>query len=123
MMPFLDKVRWPLFAPEDRVLVAVSGGPDSLSLLHVLWAEREARGLAAVEAAHLDHGLRGDESAAEAAWVAAWCAGRGIPCHVGLADVATRARENKQSKQEAARAARYAFLEETAAQIGAGKIA
>ena len=118
-----DKFRWPLFAPGDRVLVAVSGGPDSLSLLHVLWSEREARSLAAVEAAHLDHGLRGAESAAEAAWVAAWCAERGIPCHVGLADVAARARDSKSSKQEAARTARYAFLEETAAQIGATKIA
>jgi len=104
------------------VLVAVSGGPDSLSLLHVLWTEREAHGLA-VEAAHLDHGLRGDESAGEAAWVAAWCAGHSIPCHAGRADVAAIARERKQSKQEAARAARYAFLEETAARIGAHKIA
>ena len=119
----LDKLRWPLLTPGDHVLVAVSGGPDSLSLLHVLWSEREARSLAAVEAAHLDHGLRGAESAAEAAWVAAWCAERGIPCHVGLADVAARARDSKSSKQEAARTARYAFLEESAAQIGATKIA
>lgn len=118
-----DKVRWSLFAPRDRVLVAVSGGPDSLSLLHVLWTGREARGLAAVEAAHLNHGLRGDEAAAEAAWVAAWCAARGIPCHVGRADVAALARERKRSRQEAARTARLAFLEETAARTGAQKIA
>lgn len=116
-------LRWSLFTPHDRVLVALSGGPDSLSLLHVLWAEREARGLASVEAAHLDHGLRGDESAAEAAWVAAWCQERGIPCHVGRADVVSLARERKRSKQEAARAARLAFLEETAARTGAHKIA
>ena len=119
----LDKLCWPLLAPGDRVLVAVSGGPDSLSLLHVLWSEREERGLASVEAAHLNHGLRGEESAAEATWVAGWCAKRGIPCHVGLADVAALATERKISKQEAARAARYAFLEETAVQVGATKIA
>ncbi len=123
MTPLPDKLCWPLFAPGDRVLVAVSGGPDSLCLLHVLWSERAARGLGRVEAAHLDHGLRGDESAGEAAWVAAWCQGRGIPCHVGRADVAGLARDRKQSKQEAARAARCAFLEETAAQISAIKIA
>jgi len=123
MTPLPDKLRWPLFAPGDRVLVAVSGGPDSLCLLHVLWSERAARGPAAVEAAHLDHGLRGDESAQEAAWVAAWCRERGIPCHVGQADVAGLARDRKQSKQEAARTARLAFLEETAAQIGASRIA
>ena len=123
MMPLPDKLHWPLFAPGDHVLVAVSGGPDSLSLLHALWSEREARGLTAVEAAHLNHGLRGSESAAEAAWVSAWCEERGIPCHVGLADVATLARGSKRSKQEAARAARYAFLATVAARIGATKIA
>jgi len=123
MMPLPDKLHWPLFTPNDRVLVAVSGGPDSLSLLHILWSEREARGLAAVEAAHLDHGLRGEESAAEAAWVATWCGERGIPCHLGLADVAALAAERKISKQEAARAARYGFLEGIAAQVGATKIA
>ena len=109
--------------PGERVLVAVSGGPDSLSLLHSLWEERHALGFAAVEAAHLDHGLRGDESAAEAVWVAAWCAERGIPCHVGLADVGARALEQKESKQQAARNARYTFLERIAGKIDASAIA
>ena len=122
-MTFPDKLRWPLFTLSDRVLVAVSGGPDSLCLLHVLWAARAARGLGAVEAAHLDHGLRGEEAAAEAKWVSAWCEERGIPCHVGLADVAGLAAERKTSKQEAARAARYQFLAAVAAEIGADKVA
>ena len=55
----LDKLHWHLLSPGDKVVVAVSGGPDSLCLLHVLWTERAARGLGGVEAAHLDHGLRG----------------------------------------------------------------
>ena len=118
-----ERLRWELFAPGDRVLAAVSGGPDSLALLHVLWTEREVRGLGAVSAAHLDHGLRGAESAQEAAWVAAWCAARGIPCQFGQADVAARAQADKVSRQEAARAARYQFLEEAAAKAGATKIA
>lgn len=116
----LEDFRWTHLPPGDKVLVAVSGGPDSLSLLHVLWTEREKRGLRGVEAAHLDHGLRGDESAAEADWVAAWCAERGIACHAGRADLSAR---RGQSAQEAARAARYGFLERTAAAIGADKIA
>ncbi len=45
-----DKLRWPLLTPPDRVLVAVSGGPDSLSLPHLLWAEQEACGRAAIGA-------------------------------------------------------------------------
>jgi tRNA(Ile)-lysidine synthase len=112
-----------LFAPGERVLVAISGGPDSLSLLHSVWEHCHELSLAAVEAAHLDHGLRGAESAAEAVWVAAWCAERGIPCHVGLADVGALASARKESKQQAARAVRYAFLEDIAAQIKASAIA
>lgn len=117
----LPHFRVSLFVPGDRVLVAVSGGPDSLSLLHCLWQHGLALGLESVEAAHLDHGLRGDESAAEAAWVAAWCAERGIPCYLGLAALGETAR--KGSKQSAARTARYAFLEKIAAQISASAIA
>lgn len=119
-MAFLDKLRWSLLNPNDRVLAAVSGGPDSLCLLHVLWTEREARQIGRVEAAHLDHGLRGQESAAEADWVAAWCLERGIVCHVGRVDVGAR---RGQSVQEAARAARYEFVARTADKIGADKIA
>jgi len=114
------KLRWELLLPSSKVLVAVSGGPDSLCLLHVLWSEREARQIGGVTAAHLDHELRGQESTAEADWVTAWCAERGIVCHVGQVNVGA---ERGRSVQEAARTARYAFLEQTAARVGADKIA
>ena len=115
--------RWSLLSPYDFILVAVSGGPDSLSLLHALHAASQDRRLGDVQAAHLDHGLRGEESAQEAAWVAAWCAERGIVCHVERADVGALAKAQRVSKQQAAREARYEFLERVAARIGATKIA
>jgi len=118
----LNQFCWELISAEDTVLVAISGGPDSLCLLHLLWTAREACQIR-VEAAHLDHGLRGDESAAEAVWVARWCLERGIACHVSHEDVAAFAASHKMGRQEAARAVRYAFLERTAAAIGADKIA
>ena len=119
----MENLRWSLFSPGDTLLVAVSGGPDSLSLLHVLHTQRDALGLASLAAAHLDHGLRGKESAAEAVWVADWCAERSIPCIVGEVNVALLAKTRKCSKQEAARSARYDFLDAAGAAIGAHKIA
>ena len=118
----LDKFRWNLISPGDTVLAAVSGGPDSLCLLHLLWTARDTQEIT-VEAAHLDHGLRGAESAAEADWVADWCRQRGIACHLGREDVKAFAAAHKWGKQESARAVRYEFLERTAESIGADKIA
>lgn len=81
----------------DRVLVALSGGPDSMLLLHALRALGYVVG-----AAHFDHGLR-PESAHDAARVAAHCASLGIPC--ALARAAT-----PPTSEGAARTARYDFL-------------
>src|SRR5688572_2768053 len=66
--------------PDERaapILVGVSGGPDSLSLLHALgrWRDEDGPAIAAI---HVDHRLR-PESADEARQVAAWCATWGIP--------------------------------------------
>ena len=112
-----------LVVPGDRVLAAVSGGPDSLALLHALHDLRDELGLGDVQAAHLDHGIRGDESAAEAEFVAAFCRGRGLACTVGTADITAHKTARGGSTQEAARAVRYTFLEETARATGANKIA
>lgn len=112
-----------LLTTGDRVLVAVSGGPDSLALLHALHTLQNALGLADLQAAHLDHGLRGAESEADAIFVAAFCAAHGIRCHRGHADVTGLVKKHKVSTQQAARLARYQFLDAAADAIGAEKIA
>ena len=100
------------------VLAAVSGGVDSISLLHWLFS----RG-AAVAAGHLHHGMRGASADGDEAFVRDFCAARGIPFYSERADVGALARERGVSTEEAGRAARYDFLERTAAMIGANRVA
>jgi tRNA(Ile)-lysidine synthase len=102
--------------PGERVLVAVSGGPDSTALLDALARLAPPRGLDLL-VAHVDHGLR-PESAGEAEPVAALAAARGLPCHALGVAVAPGG-----SLQDRARAARHAALRALAAEAGATAIA
>ncbi len=113
----------PLLRSGDHILVAVSGGPDSLALLHVLDGLRTDMGLRGVSAAHLHHGLRGQEADDDAAFVAQFCAARAIPCFTEKADVAREAAREHVAVQQAARTVRYAFLARTARQCRADKVA
>lgn len=109
--------------PQGATVVAgVSGGADSLCLLHLLRALSLEFGIC-LHVAHLNHGLRGAEADADAQAVAALAAGWGLPCTVGRADVAALAAVPGVSLEEAARHARYRFLAEVAAGIGATIIA
>ena len=123
----LDKVRramdlHDMTRPGDRVLVAVSGGPDSLALLHVLNDLSPERGLA-LHVYTLDHGLRGDESAGDAAFVAEAAASLGLPCTAERVDVGAEGFRRGLSLQAAARALRYERLAAVATRIGARRIA
>lgn len=111
-----------LLPPGSRVLTAVSGGCDSICLLHLLWTKREEWGLE-VSAAHYEHGIRGEASLRDAAFVEDFCRARGIPCAVEHGDVPAFAREQGLGIEEAARRLRYAFLEHTADQLGCDRIA
>lgn len=106
----------------SRVLCAVSGGADSMCLLHLLWSRREELGLE-VLAAHYEHGLRGEESLRDAAFVEAWCREREIPLVLEHGDVAGCAASRGLGIEEAARKLRYAFLERAADERGCGLIA
>jgi tRNA(Ile)-lysidine synthase len=105
-----------------RVVVAVSGGPDSLCMLHALVQLRGDHALE-LHVAHLDHLLRGEESAADAAFVAATAAAWGLPVHLSSRDVAARARERRIGSQAAGRELRYAFLAELARDLEAHVVA
>lgn len=106
----------------DRIVVAVSGGPDSMALLHVLFLLAE-RWRFELSVAHVNHGFRVAESEAEAETVAAYAAELGLPCDIGRFDLPAYVSQTGLNAQAAAREKRYAFLHETAERRGAGTIA
>ncbi|MCX6002347.1 MAG: tRNA lysidine(34) synthetase TilS [Chloroflexi bacterium] len=106
----------------EMVLVAVSGGPDSVCLLKVLNNLKDILKIQ-LHAAHLDHCLRGDESQADAEYVAELTAKLGIPCSIEKRDVEELRKLSKTSLEEAAREVRYRFLDEVAGQVGATRVA
>jgi tRNA(Ile)-lysidine synthase len=108
--------RHAMLAGGERVLVAVSGGADSVALLHALLALAPARQLH-LHILHVDHRLR-SESANDAAFVRTLGARLGVAVDVAAVDVARGG-----SPEEAARQARYAALEAHADRLGAARIA
>lgn len=116
-------LHWPPMAWRDvTVVVAVSGGADSVALLRGLVALK-CGGEGRLIAAHLNHALRGEQSDADEAFVVELSRRLALPCHVGHAAVEQMAAEAGDGLEAAARAARYAFLEQTAAELGARYVA
>ena len=109
----------PFLPPPSKLLIAVSGGPDSLALLHILAAIFPPANLVV---AHLNHGWRA-EAAAEAEFVRKTAVALHIPCHVEKSDVIGLARAGGLSLEEAGRKARYDFFARLARQVGARAIA
>ena len=106
----------------DRILIGVSGGPDSLALLHVL--ARLAPDLhITLAAVYVNHGLRPDETHEEKTHVEAAANNLGIDFFTGSVDVTGLAAKQKISIEHAARLLRYDFFEKTAEKWGATKIA
>ena len=103
--------------PDRPVLLGVSGGPDSLTLLVIL-----ARSGYPIIAAHFDHKLR-KESGAEAEYVRGLSENLGVPFLSGSTDVALLAKAKKWSLEEAARFARYTFLFQEARRVNAQAVA
>ena len=111
-----------LLLPGDIVVLGISGGPDSLCMLHVL---RQLAGdyRVALHAAHLHHGIRGREADEDARYVAEICASWDIPCTVEQVDVPALARERGLAIEETARQVRYAFLAALARECASKSVA
>jgi tRNA(Ile)-lysidine synthase len=111
----LVSVKYPL-------LVAVSGGPDSVCLLHILLKLRKNLNIK-LHIAHLNHQLRGAESEADARYVAQLASRLGVPAIIEERDVRAYQAQKRNSLEEAAREVRYTFLSEVAESIGADRVA
>ena len=103
--------RYNMFKPGDRVGVAVSGGADSVFLLHALF-ELAPQWDLKLYVLHLDHGLRGEESCGDARFALDLARGFGLPAHVAQSDVARLKQETGDNLEQAARRARGVYYQE-----------
>lgn len=107
-----------LLTDSDKVIVALSGGADSVSLLHFLISIKEKYNLT-VYAAHLNHNLRGEESQRDENFVRTLCEKYGVELFVKSVDIGKIAEENKIGEELCGRYERYNFFDELSKKLGA----
>lgn len=126
-MDLLSKVRdalwrYQMVERQELVVVAVSGGPDSVALLHLLYSLMDELGIS-LHVAHLNHMFRGAEAEEDAFFVAGLAKSYRLSATIEAIDVPAYRKATGLSAQTAAREVRYLFLQEVAQKNGAGKIA
>ncbi len=114
--------RHAMFEKDDRVLIGVSGGADSISLLHLL-IRLAPQHLLRLGVAHLNHNLRGAMSDNDATFVSSHTQSVGLKCYCRKEDIRIYQRRHKLSLEHAARRVRYRFLIRTAEKERFNKIA
>lgn len=114
--------RYRLVQPGEGVLVAVSGGQDSLALLHALLRVAPSLRLR-VCAAHVEHGIRGQASRMDAAFVRRLCGEWGVPFCMRAVDAPGQAAAQGENLEQTARELRYTALLEMMGQCGCDKVA
>lgn len=111
-----------LIAFGDRIIIGLSGGPDSLAMTHALIKLKELFGLE-LYAVHVNHLYRGEHSDADETFVKAYCKENDVLCFSYRVDVLAKAKALGISFEEAGRNVRYEKFEEVMKQVGANKIA
>lgn len=119
---FESVTREGLIKPNEKILVAFSGGADSVALL-LLLGELSERLNISLFSAHLNHGIRGEEADRDEAFCIKMCEKRGIPIETRRVSVPTEAKKTGEGLEECARRIRYAFLNECAEKHGCTRIA
>lgn len=103
--------RYNMICRGDRILAALSGGADSVTLLHYLFVYRDILGIT-VEAAHVNHMLRGKEADRDELFCRSLCENMGIKLHVKKIDVRKIAKDKGLSEELCGRNIRYEFFDE-----------
>lgn len=111
-----------MFSEGERILIGLSGGPDSVCLLYILSNLKDEFKLD-LHAIHIDHGLRPEETPEEIRFCKNICDQLNVPFIAKSIDVKSYAKKHVTNRQEAARELRYRTFEETAHEINANKIA
>ncbi len=111
-----------MLGEQERILIGISGGPDSVALARVLVELRKTLGVF-LGLAHLNHSLRGEESLRDEAFVQEFAKTQNLPLTVETRDIKSMAKEAGLSLEEAGRNARYDFFSRTAKTYGYTRIA
>ena len=111
-----------LIEPGDNVLVALSGGPDSVCLLNILYKFKDELNIT-LGAAHINHMLRGEDSDRDEKYVIELCNKIGIPSYIKRVNINNYSEKNKMSSEMAGRKVRYDFFEEIMKKGNYNKIA
>ncbi len=112
-----------LIENEDKIVIGVSGGPDSMALLNVLINLNNTNGLLfKIIVAHFNHGIR-KEADEETEFVKNFCKSKNIPCYVKKENVVELAKAQKIGTEEAGRKLRYEFFDDVLEKENAQKIA
>ncbi|MBV7276386.1 tRNA lysidine(34) synthetase TilS [Clostridiaceae bacterium UIB06] len=111
-----------MFSKGDKVIVAVSGGPDSICLLHILYALKDELQIT-LYAAHVNHCLRGEEANEDELYVKRFCENLNIEFRSKRVDINQMAETRKMSSETAGREARYEFFYDLKKEFKAQKIA
>lgn len=106
----------------DGIVLAVSGGADSVAMMHVMMKLSQAHGYR-LHVAHVNHKLRGDDSDADAQFVCELSKSFSLPCTIHVVDVREVARKRGMSIEQAGRAVRYEFLRSLRDELGFDRVA
>jgi tRNA(Ile)-lysidine synthase len=101
--------RWNMFPHGCHVVAGLSGGADSVAMLHYLCSHSEELGIQVI-AAHVNHGLRGTEADRDERFSVEFCQSLGIECRILHADIAAAAKQKSQGIEECGREVRYSFF-------------